>query len=99
MGNLFRCKFMHIDYSDVDKFKELLFIADMSGTNIFNINTFKNIVGLCISNEGHGVSAEIRKRVKNYFSIPMANDVESLNASVSAGIIMYHIKVNQKEIL
>lgn len=99
MGNLFKCKFIHTQLDKLDDFKDSLYICDMSGKNIFNILTFNKIVGLCISNEGHGVSEQVRRVVKNTISIPMANNVESLNASVSAGIIMYHISVNQKEIL
>lgn len=99
MGNIFRCKVMNISESDIDLLKDNLYICDMSGKNIFNILTFSKIVGLCIGNEGHGVSEKLKEKIDNTISIPMDNDVESLNASVSAGIIMYHIKVNQKEIL
>lgn len=97
MGNLFKCRFFDIDYEMVDSLKNYLFFADMNGKNIFGYEKFDSIVGFCIGNEGHGVSKEIREKITNCFSIPMENNVESLNASVSASIIMYHIRLNQKE--
>lgn len=97
MGNLFKCKFIHIKMEQIKDLKESLYICDMNGKNIFNILAFNQIVGLCIGNEGHGVSKEIRSEIKNVISLPMMNEVESLNAAVSSSVIMYHIKVNQKE--
>ena len=72
--------------------------CDMYGEDIFTIHNFDNVVGLCIGNEGHGVSETIRKEISKKISIPMKNNVESLNAGVSASVIMYHISINQKEI-
>lgn len=98
MGNLFKCKFIHISLDKLDDFRDTLYICDMNGKNIFTCTNFNSFVGLCISNEGHGVSDYVRQNIKNIISIPMLNDVESLNASVSASIVMYHVAVNQKEI-
>ena len=98
MGNLFRCKFMHITYDQIQDLKDTLCICDMYGEDIFTIHNFDNVVGLCIGNEGHGVSETIRKEISKKISIPMKNNVESLNAGVSASVIMYHISINQKEI-
>ena len=72
-------------------------IADMSGENVFNVKNFTQKVALVIGNEGNGVSENLRKICTKVVSIPMQNNVESLNASVSAGIIMYQIKNNQGE--
>ena len=99
MGNIFKCKVMEITLREIDLIKDDLYICDMSGENIFNILTFNKIVGLCIGNEGHGIDEKIRQKAEKVISIPMDNGVESLNASVSAGIVMYHIKVSHKEIL
>lgn len=98
MGNLFKCNFYDVKYEDIKDFTHKMYIADMKGKNVFEVNNFDEIVGLVIGNEGHGVSKEIKNLVVNYFSIPMENNVESLNASVSAGILMYHITTRQKEI-
>jgi TrmH family RNA methyltransferase len=66
-------------------------IADMKGENVFNINMPDKFC-LVIGNEARGVSEEVRKLAKISVSIPMENDVESLNAGVSAGILMYTLK-------
>jgi tRNA G18 (ribose-2'-O)-methylase SpoU len=63
----------------------------MCGENAF----MHKILGdfcLCIGNEGHGVSNELKERADYTVSIPMLNGVESLNASVSAGLLMYLLK-------
>lgn len=72
--------------------------ADMQGEDIFTINNFPKKHMLFIGNEGHGISHEIQKMMDSTVSIPMCNGVESLNASVSAGIIMYQIKTNVRRV-
>ena len=65
-----------------------LVIADMGGKNVFGVSDLGKIC-LVIGNEGNGVSQTVKQRATYTVSIPMQNDVESLNASVSAGILMY----------
>ena len=67
-----------------------MFYADMNGENVYNKKFIKNI-GIVIGNEGNGVSDEIKSICKGSISIPMANGLESLNASVAGSIIMYQI--------
>ncbi len=66
-------------------------VADMDGENVFNLKD-KEPFCLVIGNEGHGVSEEVRKVANKTVKIPMENGVESLNAAVSAGILMYALK-------
>ena len=66
-------------------------VADMNGENVFE----KKITGkfcLVIGNEGRGVSKLLKERADITVSIPMQNGMESLNAGVSAGILMYNLK-------
>ena len=70
-----------------------IIIADMKGENLFD----KNLIlpekyALVIGNEGRGVSAEIKKSKEKVITIPMQSGVESLNAGVSASIIMFSFK-------
>lgn len=51
---------------------------------------------LVIGNEANGVSEEMRKVCEYTVSIPMRECCESLNAGVSAGILMYHLKYANK---
>lgn len=63
-------------------------VADMHGENVFTANLPKDFC-LVIGNEAHGVSREVKKIARHVVKIPMQNGVESLNAAVSAGILMY----------
>ena len=45
--------------------------------------------GFLIGNEGNGLSDEIADLADNYIKIPMAGKVESLNAAISATLLMY----------
>ncbi len=65
-----------------------LVIADMKGENVFTTNLSGKIC-IVVGSEAHGVSQEIKDKAQYVVSIPMTDRIESLNAAVSAGIIMY----------
>ena len=94
MGNIFKVNYVESSYEQIKQdFSEFqVCIADMYGQNIFQIDKFCDKIALVIGNEGNGISEEMKKIANQSLSIPMENSVESLNASVSAGIIMYYIK-------
>ena len=92
MGGVFRVKIYTPERKEVlDGIKLPLVIADMYGENVFE-NTLQGDFCLVIGNEGHGVSKEVKEKANYTVSIPMQNGIESLNASVSAGILMYALK-------
>lgn len=64
---------------------------DMGGESIFGYKKSGKIM-LAVGNEAHGVPREIIERAADIIAIPMTDKVESLNASVAAGIAMYIIK-------
>lgn len=68
--------------------------ADMSGENVFAF-TPPDKFALCVGNEGSGLSESTRARAQYTVRIPMGERTESLNAAVSAGIIMYELKRNR----
>ena len=51
----------------------------------------KGPIGLVVGNEGEGVSRLVREKCDHIASIPMKGDIDSLNASVAAGILAYEI--------
>ncbi len=65
-----------------------LFVADMAGGNAFRFQS-ESAFTLVIGNEGNGVSKQVRERATQTVRIPMRDTQESLNAAVSAGILMY----------
>ncbi|MCI7492940.1 MAG: 23S rRNA (guanosine(2251)-2'-O)-methyltransferase RlmB [Lachnobacterium sp.] len=64
--------------------------ADMSGTEMYDLNLTGSI-GLVIGNEGDGVSKLVKENCDMVASIPMKGDIDSLNASVAAGVLAYEI--------
>ncbi len=64
--------------------------ADMDGEVMYDLN-LKGAIGLVIGNEGEGVSRLVREKCDYIASIPMKGDIDSLNASVAAGVLAYEI--------
>ena len=64
--------------------------ADMDGTSMYQLN-LKGPIGLVIGNEGEGVSRLVKEHCDFVASIPMKGDIDSLNASVAAGVLAYEI--------
>lgn len=69
--------------------------ADMGGTRMYDLN-LKGPIGLVIGNEGEGVGRLIREKCDLTAAIPMHGDIDSLNASVAAGVLAYEI-VRQRQ--
>lgn len=64
--------------------------ADMDGTVMYDLN-LKGAIGLVIGNEGEGVSRLVKEKCDMVASIPMKGNIDSLNASVAAGVLAYEI--------
>ena len=64
--------------------------ADMRGTVMYDVD-LKGPIGLVIGSEGEGVDRLIREKCDLTASIPMKGDIDSLNASVAAGVLAYEI--------
>ena len=64
--------------------------ADMGGEKMYDLN-LKGPIGLVIGNEGEGVSRLVKETCDYVASIPMHGDIDSLNASVAAGVLAYEI--------
>ena len=65
-----------------------IFGTDMNGTPYSKWNA-KGSIALIIGNEGRGMSEGLKKDVDEMLTIPMVGHVQSLNASVAAGLMMY----------
>ena len=64
--------------------------ADMDGEEMYRMN-LKGPLGLVIGNEGKGVSELVRKKCDFTARIPMLGQIDSLNASVAAGVLAYEV--------
>ena len=64
--------------------------GDMGGTSMYSLD-LKGPIGLVIGNEGDGVSRMVKEKCDFIASIPMKGDIDSLNASVAAGVLAFEI--------
>ena len=64
--------------------------ADMDGETMYNLN-LKGAIGVVIGSEGDGVSRLVKEKCDFIATIPMKGQIDSLNASVAAGILCFEI--------
>ena len=73
------------------KEKGLWFVcADMGGEEMYDLN-LTGPIGLILGNEGEGVTRLVKETCDFTARIPMNGDIDSLNASVAAGVLAYEI--------
>lgn len=77
----------------IDQLKKegLWFVCGHMGGDVMYRLNLKGPIGLVVGNEGEGVSRLVREKCDYIGSIPMKGDIDSLNASVAAGILAYEI--------
>lgn len=64
--------------------------ADMEGESMYRLN-LKGPIGMIVGSEGEGVGRLVKETCDFVASIPMKGDIDSLNASVAAGVLAYEI--------
>jgi 23S rRNA (guanosine2251-2'-O)-methyltransferase len=73
------------------KKKGLWFVCgDMQGTRMYDLD-LTGPIGLVIGSEGSGVSRLVKEKCDLIASIPMRGDIDSLNASVAAGVLAFEL--------
>ncbi len=75
----------------IDELKENGFwvtAADMDGQSMYNVD-FKGKIAIVVGSEGKGVSRLVREKCDFIAQIPMHGEINSLNASVAAAVLMY----------
>lgn len=83
---------------EVDELKEagvFVYGADMAGDSASFATDFSGGVALIIGNEGKGISRLLKEKCDSLVAIPMVGKINSLNASVAAGILMYEVMVQR----
>ena len=76
---------------DALKKEGLWFVCGHMGCDVMYRLNLKGPIGLVVGNEGDGVSRLVREKCDYIASIPMKGDIDSLNASVAAGVLAYEI--------
>lgn len=91
-------EFMHVarvtnlpqTIEDLKKRGVWVYCADMDGEPFYNSN-LKGAIALVIGSEGNGVGRLVKEKCDVVLSMPMKGKINSLNASVAAGILMYEV--------
>ena len=94
MGSIYRVPFIVTeDLSETMKQLQKkgisLYAAHLKGEHSYDEEDYTNACGFLIGNEGNGLSDEIANLADTYIKIPMEGQVESLNAAISATLLMY----------
>jgi len=103
MGSIFKLEIAKIDdlaelYNSFEKHEIDLIAADLNGQNITDVALNNINIAAAIGSESHGVSQTTLEHAKVKVKIPMQENCESLNAAVAAGIILYQITINIRDI-
>lgn len=94
MGSVLRVPFVYVDdlKGALEQLKDKnihLYAAHLKGRSAYDKEDYTGDTGFLIGNEGNGLSDEIAAMADTYIRIPMAGQVESLNAAVAASVLMF----------
>ena len=94
-GVMFKIPIIKANLQEIIKLlkKEKVFCIGTALTNAKDVKhiTKKDKFAICLGNEAKGISKEVLDNMDENVKIAMKNDVESLNVSIAAGIIMYEM--------
>ena len=95
MGAIYQLPVAHVAWTELDAARDDLPLwgADAAGAPIARAASDRpDRLGLVVGNEGNGLSVEARSRVDRLVAVPIVPAVESLNAAVAAGILLYELR-------
>lgn len=101
MGSIFRVPFLYVEnmMDSVAELKEKgvsIVATDLLGTNSYEQEVYPDKTAIVIGNEAKGITEDMRNAADILVRIPMCGKLESLNASVAAGIMMYELYRSRK---
>ena len=101
MGSIFRVPFVYAD--NMEQVMEFLkknqitaYAAHLDGTN-YTKEDYRKSSAFFIGNEGNGLSDGLTRAADRKIKIPMSGNVESLNAAMAAGLLMYEARRQREE--
>lgn len=94
MGSIYRMPFLYVDdlaqvLDELKGYGITAYAAHLEGAGYYDEEDYRMGCAFLIGNEGNGLSDEITARADRKIKIPMHGSVESLNAAMAAGILMY----------
>lgn len=96
MGSVYRVPFLYVEdiVQTVEKLKRngiQTYAAHLKGEKSYYQCDYRSGAAFLIGNEGNGLSAALAEKADEYIKIPMKGEVESLNAAVSASLLVYEV--------
>lgn len=94
MGSIYRMPFKYMD--NAGEFVDILrdrgisvYAAHLAGKNSYDQEDYSGGTAFLIGNEGNGLSEALTEKASHLIQIPMQGEVESLNAAMACGILVY----------
>lgn len=102
MGSIYRIPFFVAEdlkdtLQQLKKMGVCLYAAHLNGTHFYTEENYTKACGFLVGNEGNGLSDEIAEMADTCIKIPMEGEVESLNAGISAALLMYEANRQRRE--
>ena len=102
MGSIYRVPFLYTENlcQAVEQMREKgirVYAAHLAGEKEYDGFCFRKGTAFLIGNEGRGLSGELADRADGLLRIPMEGQVESLNAAVSAALLLYEVHRQRKK--
>lgn len=96
MGSIFRIPVIYVDdiitcILNAKKHSIKVYATDLQGVYEYDKEIYPKKSAIIIGNEANGITKEVRNTADLLIKIPMCGNVESLNAGIAAGIVMYEI--------
>ena len=88
MGGVFHVTTRKVE---IEEITGSILVLDMNGENLFDMNDVPQSFVIVVGSESRGVSPEIRELASRVISLPMSENMQSLNAGVSISIALYHM--------
>ena len=94
MGSIFRVPFfitedLHETIRQLQNAQVSVYAAHLEGSVCYDTPDYTKGTAFLIGNEGNGLTKETAALADSYIRIPMGGQLESLNAAMAAGILMY----------
>ena len=94
MGSIYRVPFFYIEemdslFSKLEANHIISYAAHLKGNTDYDRFDYTKKTAFLIGNEGNGLTRETTEKASEYLRIPMEGQLESLNAAMACGILMY----------
>lgn len=102
MGAIYRMPFVYVDdiIDAIEKMKEKqiqVYAAHLDGKNSYDKEDYSKGTAFLIGNEGNGLRDEVAAKADTWVQIPMAGEVESLNAAIAAAVLMFEVSRQRRK--